>query len=488
MRSKTKHLTIIRLLCIIIGGVTLFMLPSLFTAIILGEVQMVRAFLIPLITGIVLALSAVLFIRRDAAGIRPREGILLVFLTWVLSTLIGSIPYYLSPSGIHIIDAIFESSCGFSTTGATSLSDLESLPRSLLLWRSIGHWAGGMGIILLTVALMPLLGVGGVQLIKAEVPDPDREKITPRITTAAKILWGTYCVFTIILALLYRIGGMDWFDAVCHSFTIMSTGGVCTKNSGFGYYNSAFIDWVTVFFMLLGAINFNLYYRIFQKKYRDVINNTEFRVFIFIFIIAALIISINLIPQYGSFGNALRYGSFQTASILTSSGNARVDYSSWSSFAQTILFLLMFIGGCSGSTAGGIKVVRWSILFKQTINEFRRILYPQGVFSIQLNKKVGRKDVVYGVAAYIFLYFFIVAITTLITAASGFDLFSSFSTALSVTGNIGTGFGVIGPHNNFSVFQPHLKILYSLVMIAGRLELWTVIVLFTPGYWKSLYF
>jgi trk system potassium uptake protein TrkH len=486
MRSKNKHLTSVRLLGIIIGGVTLFMIPSLVTSIILAEVSMIRAFVIPIITGIVLTLSAVLFIRKDVHGIRPREGILLVFLTWIFSSLIGSIPYYLSQSGINIIDAIFESSCSFSTTGATTLSDVESLPRSLLLWRSTGHWAGGMGIILLTVALLPLLGVGGVQLIKAEVPDPEKEKLTPRITTAAKILWGAYCVFTLILVLLYRIGGMDWFDAVCHSFTVMSTGGVCTKNTGFGYYNSAFIDWVTVIFMLLGAFNFNMYYRIFQKKIRDVFQNTECRVYLSIFIIAALVISLNLIPQYGSFGDALRYGSFQTASILTSAGNARVDYSTWSSFAQAILFLLMFIGGCSGSTAGGIKVIRWSVLFKQTINEFRRILYPQGVFSIQLNKKVGRKDVVYGVAGYIFLYFIIIAITTLATAASGFDLFSSFSTAVSVMGNIGTGFGIIGPHNNYSVFQPHLKLLYSLVMIAGRLELWTVIVLFTPGYWKSL--
>ena len=462
------------------------MIPPLITAIVLAEVSMIMAFVIPLITGIVFALSAVLFIRKDSHGIRPREGIFLVFLTWIFSSLIGSIPYYLSPSGINLIDAIFESSCSFSTTGMTTFPDVESLPRSLILWRSIGHWAGGMGIILLTVALMPLLGVGGLQLIKAEVPDPEKEKLTPRITTAAKILWGVYCAFTIVLTLLYRIGGMDWFDAVCHSFTIMSTGGVSTKNSGFGYYNSAFIDWVTVIFLLLGALNFNLYYRIFQKKIRDVFNNTECRVYFSIFIIAALVITLSLIPLYGSFGNALRYGSFQTASMLTTAGNARVDYSTWPSLAQTVLFLLMFIGGCSGSTAGGIKVIRWSVLFKQTINEFRRILYPQGVFSIQLNKKVGRKDVVYGVAGFIFLYFIIIAITTIATAASGFDLFSSFSAALCVTGNIGTGFGIIGPHNNYSAFQPHLKILYSLVMIAGRLELWTVIVLFTPGYWKSL--
>jgi trk system potassium uptake protein TrkH len=439
-----------------------------------------------MIIGFVLTFSAVLFIRKDNHGIRPREGILLVCLTWIFSSLIGSIPYYLSSSGVNIFDAIFESSCSFSTTGATTFSDVESLPRSLLLWRSTGHWAGGMGIILLTVALMPLLGIGGIQLIKAEVPDPEKERLTPRITIAAKILWGVYFIFTVLLVLLYRIGGMEWFDAVCHSFTVMSTGGVCTKNTGFGYYNSAFIDWVTVVFMLLGALNFNMYYRLFQRKFRDLAHNTECRVYISIFIIAALVISLNLIPQYGSFGSALRYGSFQTASILTSTGNARVDYSAWPSLTQAALFLLMFIGGCSGSTAGGIKVIRWTILFKQTINEQRRILYPQGVFSIRLNRKMGRKDVVYGVTGFILLYFLIIAITTLATAASGFDLFSSFSTALSVTGNIGTGFGIIGPHNNYGVFQPHLKLLYSLVMIAGRLELWTVIVLFSPGYWKSL--
>jgi len=482
--KSIKRLAMIRLLAIIVGGVTLFMIPSLVMALALGETFMIRSFLIPPIIGLALALPAAVFLPKGSLGLRARDGFLLVFLTWVFSILVGSLPYYFSPLAVSYSDAIFESSCGFATTGATTFSDVEALPRSLLLWRSMSHWAGGMGIILLTVALMPLLGVGGFQLVKAEAPGPEKEKLTPRITAAAKVLWLSYCVFTAALALLYRLGGMNWFDAVCHSFTVMSTGGVSTKNSGFAFYDSAFIDWVTVVFMLLGALNFNMYYRVIRGKIRDLTQNTETRVYFLIFIASALAISLTLIPQYGSFGNALRFGAFQAASILTTTGNIRADYTLWPGLAQGILFCLMFVGGCSGSTAGGIKVIRHTVLFKQAWNELRRIIYPGGVFTIQLNKKVGRKDVVYGVAGFVFLYFMIVAITTVITAAAGYDIFSSFSAALSISGNIGAGFGVAGPFRNYGAFPDYLKLFYSLVMITGRLELWTVFVLFTPEYWK----
>jgi len=479
-----QRLALIRLLAIIFALVTLLMLPSLVMAFSLKEYNMLKGFAIPVVIGLILALPAALFIPNAPLGLSPRDGFLLVFLTWVFASVAGSSPYYFSPLGINISSAIFESSCGFATTGATTFADVDILPRSLLFWRSMSHWAGGMGIILLTVALMPLLGVGGFQLVKAETPGPEKDKITPRITEAAKILWGAYCAFTLILALLYRIGGMEWFDAVCHSFTIMATGGVSTKNGGFGFYDSPFIDWVTVIFMLIGAMNFNMYYRLVRRRFMDLLHNTETRVYLFVFIVATVALSVCLMPQYGSFKEALRFGAFQGASILTTTGNARVDYTAWPSLAQAIIFGLMFIGGCSGSTAGGIKVIRWTVLFKQAGNEIRRILYPKGVFSIQLNHKVGRKDVVYGVAGFFFLYFFIVAITTLVTASAGFDIFSSFSAALSVTGNIGTGFGLIGPTHNYSVFPAYVKLFYSLVMITGRLELWTVLVLFTPEYWK----
>jgi len=477
-------MALMRIFAIILALVTLLMLPSLLIAVFLGEFFMVRAFLVPLAAGIILAVMAVIFIPKTKVSLRVRDGFLLVFLTWVFSSLVGSLPYYLSPLNMGIFNSIFESSCGFATTGATTFTDVEALPKSLLFWRSMSHWAGGMGIILLTVALMPLLGVGGFQLVKAEAPGPEKEKLRPRITEAAKVLWLVYCIFTVILAVLYRLGGMEWFDAACHSFTVMATGGVSTKNLGFAFYNSSFIDWVTVIFMLLGALNFNLYYRLVHGKFRDLVQNTECKVFFSIFIVAALVTNLSLIPYYGSFGNALRFGSFQVASILSTTGSARTDYTLWPALAQVVLFCLMFIGGCSGSTAGGIKVIRHAVLFKQTGNELRRILYPRGVFSIQLNKKVGRKDVVYGVAGFVFLYFMIVGVTTLVTAASGFDIFSSFSAALCVTGNIGTGFGEVGPYHNYNSIPNYLKLFYSLVMITGRLELWTVFVLFTPEYWK----
>jgi trk system potassium uptake protein TrkH len=478
-------MALIRILAIIIALVSLLMVPALVTAFFLGEFFMLRAFIVPPAVGLILALFAILLIRQKSeSSLRIRDGFLLVFLTWMLSTIAGSIPFYLSPLNISLCDSIFESACGFSTTGATTFQDLEALPRSLLLWRSMSHWAGGMGFILLSCALVPLLGVGGFQLIKAEAPGPEKEKLTPRITEAAKIIWGVYYGFTGLLVLLYRLGGMGWFDAFCHSFTVMSTGGVSTKNAGFAFYDSPFIDWITVIFMLMGALNFTMYYRIARGKFRDLLQNTECKVYFFIFLLATLGISLSLIPQYGSLSDALRFGSFQAASIMSTTGNARVDYTAWPGLAQGILFCLMFIGGCSGSTSGGIKVIRVTVLFKQAGNELRRLLYPRGVFSVRLNKKVGRKDVVYGTAGFVFLYFMIVGITTLVTAAAGYDILSSFSTALCTIGNIGAGFGAVGPHRNYGVFPDYLKMFYSLIMIAGRLELWTVFVLFTPEYWK----
>ena len=480
-----KQLSMIRLLSIITAGVSLLMFPSLVTALILGETKMIFSFILPIIIGLTFAVSSIIFIPKTQSGIRAKDGFLLVFLVWIFSTLMSSLCYYFAPVGINFVDAVFESACGFATTGATTISDIEVLPRSLLLWRSISQWAGGMGIILLFVALLPFLGAGGFQLIKAEVPGPEKERVKPKITEAAKIIWGVYCIFTLTLILLYRIGGMDWFDAVCHGFTIISTGGVSTKNAGLGFYDSAFIDWVTVVFMLLGAMNFTLYYRVIRGKIKDLFINTEARVFIMIFLVSAIVISIKIIPFYGSPGEALRYGSFQAASILTTTGSINAGYAAWPAFVQAVLFILILIGGCSGSTSGGIKVVRHVFLFKQTINELRKIIYPRGVFTIRLNRKISTTELEHGVAGFIFLYIFIVGLTTLVTAASGIDLFSSLCTSLSITGNVGVGFGAAGPFNNFSGFPDYLKLFYSLIMIAGRLELWTVFVLFMPEYWKK---
>jgi trk system potassium uptake protein TrkH len=483
-----RQLTLIRIPILFLGVAAFIMAPPLVMALALGESAMIRGFALPmgaaLGAALPVAFASWVSARKGSFRLHIRDGFLLVFLTWVFISLWGSLPYYLSGHGISLTDAVFESTCGFATTGATTVADVEALPRSLLLWRSLTHWFGGMGIVLFTVALMPLLGAGGFQLIKAETPGPEKEKLTPKVTAAAQTLWLTYCTLTAVLVILYRAGGMGWFDAFCHSFTTMASGGVSTKNSGIAWFDSRLIDAVTVVFMLLAGLNFNLYYRLLKGKVRDIVNNTEGRAYLLIFIITTALVTASLIPRYGSAGTALRYASFQCASILSTTGNAAADYGTWPVFAQMVLLALMFVGGCSSSTAGGVKVIRHVVLWKQTGNELRRAIYPWGVFSVRLNKKVGRKDVVYGVAGFVFLYALVVTVTTLVTAASGTDLFSSFSAALSVTGNIGAGFGAVGPGRAYAFFPNHVKWLFSLVMIAGRLELWTVFILFSPEYWR----
>lgn len=480
-----KILTMLRFTAIIAGVVAFLMVPAFISAVIFGETEMYSAFLIPMSAGMLFSFITLFFVRNKNVNLRAKDGYIFVFFTWVLATFMGSICYYLAPNHMGFVDAIFESACSFSTTGATVVANVEDLAKSLLFWRSISQWAGGMGIILLFVALFPILGVGSFQLIKAEVPGPDKERVRPRINETAKTLWAVYCIFTAVLVLLYRIGGMEWFAAICQGMSIMTTGGVTVHNEGFAYYNSAFIDWVTVIFMILAAVNFNIYYRIARGKYKDVLINTELRAFLLIFIVAALFVSISIISNYDSFAEALRIGTFQAASFISTTGTVRADYALWSPFAQAVLFLLMFIGGCSGSTAGGIKVIRHVVLFKQAGNEIRRMLYPRGVFSIQINKKVGRKDIVYGVAGFVFIYFVIVAISTLLTTSSGLDMFSSFSISLSMLGNIGAGFSANGALNTYADFPDYLKLFYSLLMITGRLELWAVVAFFSPSFWRS---
>lgn len=468
----------------VLGFCAPMMLPALILAIIAGEYGMAVSFALPM--GMVLGASLPVWrsLRQDPIRITPKDGFLLVFLTWAGVSLAGALPYYLSGEGFSLTDAVFESVCGFATTGATTVSNIEGLPKSLLFWRSLTHWFGGMGILLLTVALMPIFGVGGFQLIKAEAPGPEKEKVAPKITSTAKILWLVYCGLTFSLFILYLLGGMTGFDAICHALGMVATGGVSTKNAGIGFYNSAFIDWASTIFMLLAGFNFNLYYRLFQGQGKDILHNTEGRLYLAVFLGASGIITCSLVPVYGSFGGAVRYGAYQTASILTTTGSAITDYETWPPLAQSVLFLLMFAGGCSGSTAGGIKLIRHAVLFKQMVNELRRLVYPRGIFSVQLNRKVGRKDVVYGVAGFTFLYMLTAGATALLTAASGTDVFSAFSAALAVIGNLGLGFGAAGPGGNFGEFPDPLKWLFSFVMLAGRLELWTLFILFTPEYWR----
>ncbi|MDR1575248.1 MAG: TrkH family potassium uptake protein [Treponema sp.] len=413
------------------------------------------------------------------------KGFLFVFFAWAAAGLLGALPFYCSGHIPNFTDAVFESVSGFTTTGATVLHDIEALPRPLLFWRALTHWLGGMGIVALTVALLPLLGAGGFQLVKAEAPGPETEKITPRITLTVRLLWLLYITLTAAQAALLACFGMDWFDAVTHAFSTMSTGGFSPRNDSLAYYRSPVIEWVCTAFMLLAGFNFILIWQLLRGKWRNLLRNSEARAYGAIVLASGLIITAAILPQSASLEAALRQAFFNTASVLTTTGIFSENFNLWPALAQGVLFILMFLGGCSGSTSGGIKIIRYVILVKQAGNEMKKIIWPRGVFNIQLDGRSGKKEVVYGVAGFVFLYFALIFFTALLVSSAGEDVFTSLNTALICLGNIGLGLGKLGPFNAFPDFPAYVKWGLSFVMIAGRLELWTVMVFFTRDFWRK---
>lgn len=458
-----------------------FFIPVL-VAVVLREWYVLSAFFIPMF--VVWAVTLMLFLktRKEHIRLTIREGIVLVSAAWLGACVLGSIPFMLSGTVKYFSDAFFESVSGFTTTGASVLQNIESYPMALRVWRTQMHWLGGMGIVALTVALFPLLGVGGFQLIKSETSGPDKGKVTAKITHTAKALWFIYFGMTIIQLVLLRMAGMPFLEALCHSFSTLGTGGFSTQNTSIGSYHSAAIEIICTVFMFLAGVNFSLYFHLFTGKPEEFFRNSELRAYIRISVCAGIGIAAALVPLYG-LGAAFRHSFFHVASILTSTGFSAVDYCTWPSFAQAILFLLMFVGGCSGSTAGGIKVIRWVVLRKQALNEMQRLLHPHGVFSIQLNRRPGRKDVVYSVAGFMFVYFICLFLTFLAAALSGVDMLTAFSGALTLVGNIGAAFGKIGSGGDFSFFPHWAKIFFSFSMLAGRLELYTIVIVCLPAFW-----
>ena len=478
--------TFFRIICIILSIIGISFVFPIGTAIICKEYSVLSSFIIPMAIALVLGATA-LFVRnkKRPISISPRGVFVIVSSAWLSISLFGAIPLLLSGYFSSYTDAFFESVSGFSTTGATILTEVENLPRSINMWRCEMHWLGGMGVIALTVALLPLLGVGGFQLIKAETTGVDKGKITPKITTTAKTLWLLYCGLTILLALLLKIFGMDAIDAITYGFSTLGTGGFATRNASIAAYQSVPIDITITIFMFLAGINFSLYFYILTGKSAEVRKNTELKTYLVLAFFAISCITIILIPHYDSIAQALRYAAFQVATIMTTTGYATADFTLWPSAAQFFIFLLFFTGGCAGSTAGGFKIVRWVILGKQARNEMLRMLHPHGVFTVRLNGMPGRKDLVFTVAAFTFVYFTFIAITTFVGAVYGLDLFTAFTASLSMVGNVGPAFGGLGPSANYSWLPAGLKWWYCLAMIAGRLELYDLIIFFIPDYWKK---
>lgn len=478
-------LSVVRIVGVLLALISLTMCIPLTAALVYGEYAVISAFAIPAAVCIVFETVLFCLTRGSVFKLNSRTGFIVVAFSWLGACFFGALPFLLSGCIPAFDDALFESVSGFTTTGATILSEVESLPRSINLWRMQMHWLGGMGIVALTVALLPVLGVGGFQLIKAETTGPEKGKITPKITVTAKILWFIYIALTLVQTVLLMCAGMDFFDALGHSFATVGTGGFSSRNASIGSYRSVGAEWICTIFMILAGVNFSLYYRALVGRGIEFLQNTEVKVYAAVIFIATALIVPFIMPQYGSFGTAFRHASFHVASIISTTGFTTVDYALWHPAAQIVLCVLMFIGGCSGSTAGGIKVIRWVIMGKQMGIEVKRLLHPHGVFSIHLNKRAGRKDVVYSVAAFMFLYFFMLMLTAVAAACDGADVLTSLTASLALVGNIGPGFGLVGPVHNFGFFSAAAKYWFSFAMLAGRLELYTMLIFFMPGFWKK---
>jgi trk system potassium uptake protein TrkH len=432
-------------------------------------------------TALVVGGSIVVAAKPEERRLRVRDGFLAVGVGWVLASVFGALPYgiagVLSPA-----DALFESVAGFTTTGSTVMSDIESAPRALLLWRAMTQWLGGMGIIVFAIALMPLLGVGGMQLFKAEMAGPVASKITPRVTDTARRLWMIYIGLTVAECLLLTLAGTGFFDAVCHSLTTVSTGGFSTRNESVGAFGSPLVEWIVIFFMACGGINFVLHYRLITGQLRDVARDDELRYFLLILLGGTSVITFAL---WAWEPGTVRTALFQMVSITTTTGYATTDFEGWPSLALIVLLQAMLLGGMAGSTSGGLKGLRTLIGLRALASVFVRQLHPQAVS--HPTRYAGKRvpdDVLAGIWAFFTAYFLIAMVVAAVVAGSGYDLITSLTTAATTLGNVGPGLGEIGPYDNFAHFPDHVKLTLSATMLAGRLELFTILVLFHPVFWR----
>ncbi len=428
------------------------------------------------------------FLRKINKNLGKKESYLVVSLTWVTFSLFGALPFYLSGAIPSFTNAFFETMSGFTTTGASILDDIEALSHGLLFWRSITQWLGGMGMIVLGVAILPLLGIGGMQLFVAEVPGPTPDKLHPRIKGTALRLWGIYILFTVIETILLVLGGMTWFDAVNHSFTTMATGGYSTKQLSVAYYTSPYIQYVISLFMFIAGMNFTLSFFALKLNVKKLIYNEEFKWYFLITVITTLVLSIFLYFNYennGQFEPVFRSVLFQVISIVTTTGYATYDYTLWPYFAVFIMFILMFVGGSAGSTGGGPKVMRVLVLIKNSYFEFRRILHPKGVIPVRYNKRAIDTKTIATIQAFFVVYVLTFLGGSIAMSLFGLDTDTAMGSVIACLGNIGPGIGEVGPSNNFLFIPDGGKWLLSFLMMIGRLELFTVLVLFTPFYWKK---
>ena len=479
--SLRKVANVVGLLQVFVG---LFMLTTAAVSLAYGE-DTARGLLLASI--VTLAAGIAVYKATPFEGdVTTREGFAIVTLAWTATAVAGALPYLFTGVLESPAAAVFESMSGFTTTGASVFTDIEALPHGVLFWRSLTHWLGGMGLIVLVIAVLPYLGVGGMQLFQAEVPGPTPERLRPRITQTAKLLWLVYVGLTLAQTVLYAAGGMEWFDALNHSFSTLATGGFSTQNASMAAYQSPFIHWVTIAFMYLAGVNFALHFRAAsgQPVYW---HDQEWRFFTWVLVVAAAVIAVLNLTSGDAAGlePAIRDALFQAASIVTTTGFASADYELWVPGAQMILFALFFVGGMAGSTGGGIKAVRVLLLLKHTLNEIRKNLHPRAILLTRIGTKPVREDVLAHVIGFVVLYLLLCLAGAVVMGLMGMEPLTAISASMATVGNIGPGFGNIGPTENYGwMTGPELSVL-SFLMLVGRLEIFTVLILFHRETWKA---
>jgi len=451
------------------------------------------------IITMLLGLVAMFFTRNYSNELKAKEGYMIVTMGWIVMSFTGMLPYLTSGAIPSITNAFFETMSGYTTTGASILNDIEVMPKGILLWRSLTHWIGGMGIIVLAIAILPLLGIGGMQLFSAESPGPSADKLHPRITDTAKRLWLIYFGYTFAEAILLNLSGMSLFDAINHSMSTLSTGGFSTKNASLAYWNdNPLIEYIVILFMFLAGSNFVLSYFAFKGKVSKIIHDEEFRWYS-MFILGFTFVSFFIIifqtnPEVSEYfpmvlgfeEHAFRHSLFQVLAVVTTTGFVTADFTAWTPFLSVLFFALMFLGGSAGSTAGGIKVVRHLLIIKNGLLEFKRTLHPNAIIPVRYNNRSVKEHIVYNIIAFFVLYMLLFIVGAGFLGAMGLDFVSALGASATSLGNVGPGFGIVNPLSNFDGLPMLAKWWCSFLMLLGRLELFTVLILFTPYFWKKI--
>jgi trk system potassium uptake protein TrkH len=460
-----------------------FMGLSLIVSLLYGEYQTALVF------GIVIAAMALI---SFAFGKKPKnelfyakEGVIAVSLSWLVISVFGALPFYFTGAIPSVVDALFETVSGFTTTGSSILTDVEAMEKGLLFWRSFTHWIGGMGFLVFVLSILPMSGADPLHLMRAESPGPTTEKLVPKARQTAKILYAIYLGLTVLQIILLLAGGMPLFDSVTHTFGTAGTGGFSIKNASIGAYNSVYIEVVITVFMALFGINFSAYFLLLNGKIRQFFRHEETRVYLAIMIASMLLVAFDLWGRiYGTFGEALRYSSFQVSSVMTTTGYATANFAEWPSFSRVLLVALMFAGASAGSTGGGIKISRLIIMFKTIKREALRILHPQAVRVIKLDNVPLQEEVIHGTGTFIVVYGTITMLSVLLVALDGYDLTTSATAVAACINNIGPGLGRVSPVGNFSMFSAFSKIVLFIDMLIGRLEIYPMLLLISPAIWR----